>query len=362
MQLLRRTAARVARVPGLRRARVVTGRVVSPEIRDHLKMLESAQSDMGEHINTLYHRSLDDNHRIVQLESSVDALRQKVAELEANMPAVLNAIASTNGSARLLRREFEQASTVVQAEREEVARRFTEFDGHVQRLNEHIRDELWPLVARSEGWTQLADTVQWLLGRVETIRAETLHEVRYGQQSKADSVEVQVVNAEALDQSPRRLNLGCGHIPLEGFVNVDMRPLPGVDVVAPVDGLPFGDGSVDEIFSAHVLEHFPQEQLTRSLLPYWHSRLVPGGTFRCVVPDVDAMITQYRNGEISFEALREVVYGGQEYEGDFHNTAFTPETMGRLLTDAGFVDVELIERGRVNGACLEFELSARRPV
>jgi hypothetical protein len=81
-----------------------------------------------------------------------------------------------------------------------------------------------------------------------------------------------------------------------------------------------------------------------------------------VVPDLDAMITQYRNGEIAFDDLRQVAYGGQEYEGDFHHTAFTPESMEALLLDAGFGEIELIERGRVNGACLEFELSARRPV
>jgi predicted SAM-dependent methyltransferase len=96
-------------------------------------------------------------------------------------------------------------------------------------------------------------------------------------------------------------------------------------------------------------------------LPYWRARLQPGGTFRCVVPDLDAMITQYRNGEIAFDDLRQVAYGGQEYEGDFHHTAFTPESMEALLLDAGFGEIELIERGRVNGACLEFELSARRP-
>jgi predicted SAM-dependent methyltransferase len=140
-----------------------------------------------------------------------------------------------------------------------------------------------------------------------------------------------------------------------------MRRLPGVDVVAPLDRLPYEPESVDEIFSAHVLEHFPQAALERQLLPYWLSMLAPGGVFRGVVPDVDAMIDQYRDGSISFEELRQVVYGGQEYEGDFHNTAFTPESLSALLTDAGFVDVELVERGRVNGACLEFELTARRP-
>ena len=61
------------------------------------------------------------------------------------------------------------------------------------------------------------------------------------------------------------------------YVNIDMRELPGVDVVAPIDQLPFDDGTVAEIHSAHVLEHFPQEDLQRRLLPYWRDKLRPGG-------------------------------------------------------------------------------------
>ena len=235
-------------------------------------------------------------------------------------------------------------------------------DGHIVRLNGHIQDDLWPLMARAESLTSLNETVAWLVQRVETVRAEMMHELRYGQPRESDEIDVEIVNPAAAESADAlRLNLGCGHIPLDGFVNVDMRKLPGVDVVAPLDALPFDAETVDEIFSAHVLEHFPQEALERRFLPYWYSVLAPGGVFRSVVPDVDAMIDQYREGTITFENLRQVVYGGQEYEGDFHHTAFTPESLSELLVKAGFVDVELVERGRENGACLEFELTARRP-
>jgi hypothetical protein len=73
------------------------------------------------------------------------------------------------------------------------------------------------------------------------------------------------------------------------------------------------------------------------------------------------MIDQYKAGEISFENLRQVTYGGQEYEGDFHFTAFTPDSLRDLLIATGFDRVELLERARPNGDCLEFELLAHRP-
>ena len=57
-----------------------------------------------------------------------------------------------------------------------------------------------------------------------------------------------------------RLNLGCGRSPREGWVNVDVAPLPGIDVVADLDRckthpLPFADSSASEFYMSHVLEH-----------------------------------------------------------------------------------------------------------
>jgi len=57
-----------------------------------------------------------------------------------------------------------------------------------------------------------------------------------------------------------RLNVGCGRDIQEGWVNVDMAPLPGVDVVFNLETcsserLPFQDGTVSEIRLFHVIEH-----------------------------------------------------------------------------------------------------------
>jgi SAM-dependent methyltransferase len=58
--------------------------------------------------------------------------------------------------------------------------------------------------------------------------------------------------------TPRlRLDLGCGNAKREGFVGLDSMPGPAVDHVLDltVDPIPFPDDSVDEVFSAHFLEH-----------------------------------------------------------------------------------------------------------
>ncbi len=157
-----------------------------------------------------------------------------------------------------------------------------------------------------------------------------------------------------------KINIGCGHVALPGYVNVDMRDLPGVDVVAGVSELPVKPGAAVEIFSAHVLEHFAQEELTRKLLPYWFNVLRSGGRFRAIVPDADAMIKHYASGDYVFDEFREVFFGGQEYTGDFHFNMYTPESLKKLLIDAGFVEVKIIEQGRRNGKCFEFEIEATR--
>ena len=54
-----------------------------------------------------------------------------------------------------------------------------------------------------------------------------------------------------------RINVGCGALVMEGFVNVDSYAGPGVDVVHDLDvhPWPFEDGTVDEVVALDVYEH-----------------------------------------------------------------------------------------------------------
>jgi SAM-dependent methyltransferase len=217
--------------------------------------------------------------------------------------------------------------------------------------------------AVTQHWAKIGE----LQERIEFVRAEIMFESRYGGKGanasppglSIDKVERRILNPDAV-ASLTKVNLGCGHRPLAGYVNVDGRELPGVDVVAPLDDLPFEAAALDEICSAHVLEHFPQEQLRRVLLPHWRRLLKVGGTLRATVPDADAMIRELYEGRYSFDDFREVFWGGQEYAGDFHFNMFTPGSLSKLLGDGGFSDIQIIEAARKNGKCFEFEIVARR--
>ena len=157
-----------------------------------------------------------------------------------------------------------------------------------------------------------------------------------------------------------RLNLRSGDIPLADYLNVDLRDLPGVDVVADADDLPFEPGTVSEIASQHALEHFGEEQLRR-LLPYWRGLLKPEGVFRAVVPDGEAMLARQAAGDYSFEEFRAALFGTRTSEGRSHVNMFTPDSLGRQLTEAGFRDVSVPVRGRKTDTGFEFEITAIAP-
>jgi len=56
-----------------------------------------------------------------------------------------------------------------------------------------------------------------------------------------------------------KLHLGCGHVIKKGWINHDMVPLPGVDVLHDLRLFPwpFQDEQFEEIFADNVLEHLP---------------------------------------------------------------------------------------------------------
>lgn len=58
-----------------------------------------------------------------------------------------------------------------------------------------------------------------------------------------------------------KLHLGCGRTIMRGWVNVDIRPGPGVDVVTDLEEkLPWEDDTVEEVLCVHTLEHIHNDK------------------------------------------------------------------------------------------------------
>jgi predicted SAM-dependent methyltransferase len=64
-------------------------------------------------------------------------------------------------------------------------------------------------------------------------------------------------------EQERKLNLGCGPLLLDGWINMDAKAwTPTVFVRDLTKGLPFDTESVDEIYCSHFLEHLsPGEEV-----------------------------------------------------------------------------------------------------
>jgi SAM-dependent methyltransferase len=273
------------------------------------------------------------------------AQQHQIDQLTHHLPILLNAISTQNATAR----EFERSRHTFA----------TTLEDHEARTAAHEAR----LAEQEERLATFAKQVGEVAERGEFIRREMMYEARYGARSHGvDNVEPHEVDLSGIDQTePLRLNLGSGHVPREGFVNVDSRELEGVDVVSDVRALPFERGSVAEIYSAHLVEHFPLEELRRVVLPHWFEVLRPGGKLVAVTPDAQTMIEEAAAGRMPFDDLQRVTFGDQEYDGDFHFAMYTPDSFAGLLSEAGFTDVEIVERGRRNGLCYEFEIRAERP-
>lgn len=132
-----------------------------------------------------------------------------------------------------------------------------------------------------------------------------------------------------------KLHLGCGTKHIEGFTNIDIRYLPGVDEVNNIRFLRnYKSESADLIYACHVLEHFSRWEY-KNALTRWYQILKPGGVLRLAVPNFSAIASRY----IQTGNLKEVMgllYGGQDYDENYHYVTFDFNLLNNDLTSIGF--------------------------
>jgi SAM-dependent methyltransferase len=186
-----------------------------------------------------------------------------------------------------------------------------------------------------------------------------------------------------------RLNIGCGMAPTEGWTNYDNSPavriagwpgaVPALRALRLIDGgnatfaafcrrhgirhanavahIPHASGSVDAIYSSHMIEHLDRRE-ARRFLAECRRVLKPGGILRLVVPDVRVTINDYMtkgNADVFVEHLQLAIDKPQGLReqvrmlltGDRnHRWLYDGPSIGKLLGDAGFENVEVLPPGR----------------
>jgi len=144
------------------------------------------------------------------------------------------------------------------------------------------------------------------------------------------------------------VNLGSGHYPLAGWVNVDLDLDSRPDVCADFKGgLPFRDGCADFMHTEDFIDTLELEQAATFLYECYRI-LKPGGVIRVLTPDVEKLARMYLHEPVALKALWRdhvgvpLVYGtageilnvGMRFTN--HTFLYDAETFALLASGCGF--------------------------
>jgi predicted SAM-dependent methyltransferase len=157
-------------------------------------------------------------------------------------------------------------------------------------------------------------------------------------------------------KSARRLNVGAGRHPLPYWTNCDADPNIPADLHFTAPPLPFADGSLDDIYAGHFIEHLTPED-ARLFLAECFRCLSPGGRLGIVVPDTREIMRrylagapdemEYPQGEWSKVADLDAVCRLFLYstaQDSPHKWSFDADSLRRVMTEADFVNFTPIDR------------------
>lgn len=111
-------------------------------------------------------------------------------------------------------------------------------------------------------------------------------------------------------------------------------------------------GSVEEIYSSHLLEHIEHLKV-RGVLERWYEVLKDDGRLTINVPDMEWVARKvltyedwvdtplYYNQMVGEHGIMSIIYGSQSHEGEFHKSGFTRRYLNDLLTSVGFREIEI---------------------
>lgn len=149
--------------------------------------------------------------------------------------------------------------------------------------------------------------------------------------------------------SPLRLHVGCGTEALTDWVNIDSKPLPGVDRVLDVTaGLPFE--RVATIYAEHFLEHLSLEQ-GLAFLGECRRVLAEDGILRLSTPNLDwVYATHYRldaapGAEAQRQALEDCFQLNRAFRGWGHQFLYNGRMLEAVLHASGFASVHFQRYG-----------------
>jgi len=148
--------------------------------------------------------------------------------------------------------------------------------------------------------------------------------------------------------SALRYHLGCGDIRLPGWINVDARPGPAVDLVCDLSDVSSLQGGAEAVYACHVLEHFGFNGVSpaaTNVLLGWCNLLAPNGECFISVPDLQKVgraISETGDIGEQFNFMK-CIYGGCEYPQNRHFIGFTEPLLRNMMARAGLCHIQPFE-------------------
>lgn len=154
-----------------------------------------------------------------------------------------------------------------------------------------------------------------------------------------------------------KLNLGNGDTPKNGYVNFDaklfVRPTARTDVIGRMENMPFKPESFDEIFSAHVIEHFQFDDSIKLLIACFD--LLKGGGLcimeaPCVIGGYDYYVNKMKDIDRYIRMLYGLGPGATKAYGKLaqHKSGWTGPILAKEMDKLGF-EITRVTHGRSHG-------------
>ena len=142
----------------------------------------------------------------------------------------------------------------------------------------------------------------------------------------------------------KRLEIGSGNKPRDGYIHFDVRNDVGADVVGDARKLPFNNNEFDCVYSRFFLEHLPRND-AKIALKEMHRVLKKGGFLEIIVPNLAYFCKLFieEHGQKKEWALNKI-YGFEKYPQDHHYFGYDFETLKKVLVEAGFKEIEEIKK------------------
>jgi predicted SAM-dependent methyltransferase len=144
--------------------------------------------------------------------------------------------------------------------------------------------------------------------------------------------------ASRIPRDGQKLHIGCGGVHLEGWVNIDSKPLPSVDVIADVTKeIPFIHTKA--IYAEHFLEHLELDQAIDFLLEA-HRVLDADAWIRLSTPNLDwVWATHYDCHARPERQIQHALHANRAFYGWQHRFLWNKPILEQALTSCGFIDL-----------------------